>query len=39
VTAALRGGQRAIAARVMRRHIEWAGQLAVTRLEPRLRAE
>jgi DNA-binding GntR family transcriptional regulator len=39
VTAALREGQRAIAGRVMRRHIEWAGQLAVTRLEPRLWAE
>jgi DNA-binding GntR family transcriptional regulator len=39
VAAALRAGQRAQSARLMRQHITWAGKLAVTRLEPWLRPE
>jgi DNA-binding GntR family transcriptional regulator len=39
VSVALRAGQRAGSARAMRRHIEWAGNLAVKRLQSRLRPE
>jgi DNA-binding GntR family transcriptional regulator len=39
VAVALRAGRRPDAARVMRRHIEWAGTLAVKRLEPWLDQE
>jgi DNA-binding GntR family transcriptional regulator len=39
VAAALRAGQRANSARLMRHHVTWAGKLAVKRLEPWLRPE
>jgi DNA-binding GntR family transcriptional regulator len=39
VTSALRAGHPKHAGQAMRRHVDWAGKLAVTRLRPRLQPE